>query len=169
MLELVQQQQEQFLRSDPTLLPIEVMAIPPKISKGENYKGLPYFVLDYPRHFGKDDHLAIRTMFWWGNFFSVTLHLSGSYKGAYQNKIETLLPVLKKEGFFICVGGDPWQHHFETDNYHSLDEMTDAEFKDCIRSKEFIKLAQRFALEEWDNAVEILLNSFRKMIQWLKD
>ncbi len=48
-----------------------------KISKGENYLGLPYAILDYPAIFKKEDVFAIRTMFWWGNFFSITLHVSG--------------------------------------------------------------------------------------------
>ncbi|HEY6901247.1 MAG TPA: hypothetical protein VI233_11410, partial [Puia sp.] len=60
----------------------------PKISKGENYKGLPYVMLDYPRLFGREDVLAIRTFFWWGHGFSVTLHLKGEYRQQY-------LPVLK--------------------------------------------------------------------------
>ena len=48
-----------------------------KISKGENYQGLPYVILDYPASFRKENIFAIRTFFWWGNFFSISLHLSG--------------------------------------------------------------------------------------------
>src|SRR5450755_2986522 len=55
----------------------EILETPPRISKGENYKGLPWVVLDYPRAFGRLDVLAVRTLFWWGNYFSVTLHLKG--------------------------------------------------------------------------------------------
>ncbi|RYG35601.1 MAG: hypothetical protein EOO01_31385, partial [Chitinophagaceae bacterium] len=44
----------------------------PKIARGENYEGLPYVMLDYPRLFGKENIFAFRTMFWWGNFISVT-------------------------------------------------------------------------------------------------
>ena len=98
------------------------MAIPPKISKGENYKGLPYLVLDYPRYFGKDDHFAIRSMFWWGNFFSITLHLSGIYKKMYENKIEASFTLLKEESFFIGISDDQWEHHFETSNYLPLEK-----------------------------------------------
>ena len=61
-----------------------------KISKGENM-GLPWVMLDYPRLFGQEDVLAIRTMFWWGHCFSVTLHLKGRYYGAY-------LPLLRERG-----------------------------------------------------------------------
>src|ERR1700744_546088 len=52
----------------------------PKISKGENYKGLPWVMLDYPRVFGREEVFAIRTMFWWGHGFSVTLHLKGKFQ-----------------------------------------------------------------------------------------
>ena len=45
----------------------------PKISKGENYLGLPYVILDYPRIANDDNLFFIRSMFWWGNFFSSTL------------------------------------------------------------------------------------------------
>src|ERR1700733_216708 len=59
----------------------------PKISKGENYKGLPYLILDYPRSFEKEDILAIRTLFWWGHFFSITLHVAGKNKLLFEEKI----------------------------------------------------------------------------------
>src|SRR5262245_43273102 len=52
-------------------LPQEAFVQSPKISKGEKYLGLPYVMLDYPRLFTKDDVFAIRTLFWWGNFFSI--------------------------------------------------------------------------------------------------
>src|SRR4051812_7539492 len=61
-------------------LPDNVRLSVPKIYKGENYLQLPYVIMDYPRCFDKEDIFAIRTMFWWGNFFSITLHLSGIYK-----------------------------------------------------------------------------------------
>src|SRR5438552_3801445 len=38
-----------------------------KISKGENYRLLPYVILDYPSFFWKEKIFAVRTMFWWGN------------------------------------------------------------------------------------------------------
>src|SRR5215468_1346228 len=48
-----------------------------KISKGENYLGLPFIMLDFPRFFSNTNMLAVRTMIWWGNFCSTTLLLSG--------------------------------------------------------------------------------------------
>ena len=59
----------------------------PKISKGENYNGFPYVIMDYPATFGKENIFALRTMFWWGNFISISLHLKGKYKEMYAAKI----------------------------------------------------------------------------------
>ena len=66
----LQLKQQHILNLHPGILPEEVTAIPAKISRGENYLGLPWLILDYPRLFGKEDQFAIRTMFWWGHFFS---------------------------------------------------------------------------------------------------
>jgi len=89
-----------------------ILQVPPRISKGENYKGLPWVVLDYPRCFGRDDVLAVRTLFWWGHYFSVTLHLKGSYKEMFLPVIRDHLPLLGAAGFFIGVsttnGGMSW-------------------------------------------------------------
>src|SRR6266511_3807431 len=63
--------QEDMLHKFRPFLPAETGMSPAKISKGENYKGLPYLILDHPRYFGKDNVFAIRTLFWWGHFFSV--------------------------------------------------------------------------------------------------
>ena len=70
----LQSRQHLILQGMLSLQP-EIVNSSPKISKGENYKGLPWLVLDYPRLFEKESFFAIRTLFWWGNFFSTTLHL----------------------------------------------------------------------------------------------
>lgn len=63
------QQSYQLQLQQVSSLPPEILASAPKISRGENYKGLPWLVLDYPRCFGQQDVFAMRTMFWWGPFF----------------------------------------------------------------------------------------------------
>jgi hypothetical protein len=68
-------------------LPPELVGANPKIHRGENYLGLPYVILDYPAFFSKSGVMALRSMFWWGHFFSVTLHLSGSYKIQFQDRL----------------------------------------------------------------------------------
>src|SRR5688572_10241258 len=108
----LQTKQHLVLQTVPNLQQ-ELVRSSPKISKGENYKGLPWLVLDYPRLFEKDSFCAIRTLFWWGNFFSTTLHLSGKYKAAYGEKIISSFEDLQQKEFCICINNDQWEHHFE--------------------------------------------------------
>lgn len=167
ILEQLQSDQQHFIHSFIKTLPAEVMKLPPKISKGENYQGLPYLVLDHPRYFEGQHHFAIRSMFWWGNFFSITLQLSGMYKKMYESKIEAAFPHLRKEDFFICISHNQWEHHFETNNYLPLHNMDTGLFKKYSGDKNFIKLAKMYPLEHWNNAGDMLLASFSAMIKWL--
>jgi len=72
----LQEEQKNELQLYKNKLPSRFFTASPKVSKGENYSGLPYVVLDYPRFFDESGFGAIRTMFWWGNFFSITLHMA---------------------------------------------------------------------------------------------
>lgn len=135
-----------------------------KISRGENYGGLPYLVLDFPRQFGLTDIFVIRTMFWWGHFFSVTLQLSGKYKDDCTDKIEDAYNLLVKRDFFIGVGDDPWQHHFEGDNYKPISECTEAEFKERCAQGEHLKIARHFKLWDVHFVGETLLDSWQFLV-----
>ena len=63
-LEELQLKQFDILKDYASQLPQEILKISPKISRGENYKGLPWLVLDNPRFFQHNNIFAIRTMFW---------------------------------------------------------------------------------------------------------
>ena len=144
----LQTQQQMILQRVPAL-PEELVNSSPKISKGENYKGLPWLVLDYPRLFDRESFLSIRTLFWWGNFFSTTLHLSGKYKVAFGVKVTGSFLYLQKQKFSVCVNNDQWQHHFEEDNYKPVAGMGINEFESLARQNSFIKLAKKIPLEQW--------------------
>ncbi len=47
----------------------------PKITKGENYLHMPYVVLDYPKIRDKHFPIVLRTLFWWGNYYSLNVIL----------------------------------------------------------------------------------------------
>jgi hypothetical protein len=150
-------------------LPAEVKGSSAKISKGENYLQLPYVMLDHPRCFDTSDVFAIRTMFWWGNFFSITLQLSGKYKAMFAERICISREALMQHGYFICINEDQWQHHFKEDNYREVKQLSGQEFEKIIREKEFIKLAVKFPLQEWKGLFESLEDSVDDIMKLLKD
>lgn len=161
LLENLQRLQQEYIQSHHKKLPAEVLVPSPKISKGENYKGLPYLILDHPRYFDKDNIFAIRTMFWWGNFFSITLHLSGQYKKKMEKKIFSSHILLVKNDFYICTQDNEWEHHFETDNYLPVSKVDKFVFKRQIQEKSFIKLAQKISLKHWNDVEEILISNYQ--------
>src|SRR6476469_7228211 len=109
--------------AESVLLPFSGSWKEPKISRGENYMGLPYLVLDYPRLFSKEDVFAIRTMFWWGNYFSITLHLKGSFCMFYLESILAKWPALSASGFRVNINSQEWNHAISEEHYGPVSEV----------------------------------------------
>lgn len=135
----------------------------PKISKGENYLGLPYVVLDYPRVSKGEDLFFIRSMFWWGQFFSSTLQLAGMYKKANVEKLSAAYHELALQQYYVGIQNDPWQHHFEESNYQKIEELSNHDFTTIIRQQPHIKIAARWPLTEWDAAANLLEQSWKTL------
>jgi hypothetical protein len=133
----------------------------PKISKGENYLGLPYVVLDYPRISHNNNLCFIRTMFWWGHFFSSTLQLSGIYKEQHINHIASSYNQFCTNNYFIGINTDPWQHHFEETNYRTIASFSAKEFETVLHEQPHIKIAAKWSLKEWNLAATSLLKSWK--------
>ena len=127
-----------------------------KISKGENYKNLPYMVLDYPTLFSKNSYFAYRTMFWWGNFFSATLHLEGIALNYYTSSIKKNINTLLQKDIYIGVGETPWQYHYEEDNYTLLNRN----HGDFITGNKFLKLSKKIELKKWNDVPNFSANFF---------
>ena len=167
MLGQISEHQQQVIENESNWLPDAVMQSTPKIAKGENYLQLPYMLLDYPRCFNDGNIFAVRTMFWWGNFFSITLHLSGSYKTMFQQKIIENLSAVKQQ-VFVCINENQWQHHFEADNYADTKKTGKNELQEMILEKQFIKLAIKFPLQSWDTIPSLIDKAFEELIKMLK-
>lgn len=142
-----------------------LFSIPPKISKGENYLGLPYVVLDYPRIAQANDLCFIRSLFWWGQFFSSTLQLSGNYKKRSLKKLSGSYRLLSQNHYFIGINADPWHHHFEETNFRKIDSITPEEFEQILQQQPHIKIAAKWPLEDWHIAATLLTESWKLLIR----
>ena len=140
-------------------LPGEVVAISPKIYKGENYRQLPYVMLDHPRFFSSAEAFAVRSLFWWGKHFSIHLLLGGKYKTAYQGKILEAIRSAPFRDWHIALTDDPWQHHFEEDNY-----VPAYKFSDENRSGEYLKLGKLLPLDNWAESEKFFKNAFGQIL-----
>ncbi|HEX6334428.1 MAG TPA: hypothetical protein VFZ78_09390 [Flavisolibacter sp.] len=157
-IELLAVLQEHMVQA--SLLPITLPSTSPKISRGENYRGLPYAILDYPRISHDNSICFIRTMFWWGHFFSSTLHLSGLYAQQAQDVLAVSYEPLRQREFFTGIGSDPWVHHFDGDHYVAMSDLTPGAFAGTLQG-EHIKLAAKWPLTLWEASLPQLLESWK--------
>ena len=147
----------------------------PKVSRGENYRGLPWVMLDYPRVFGRADVLAIRTFFLWGHGFSVTLHLKGVYQELYLPVIRSRRGELAAAGFHVGVSDDEWRHEHTAEVFRPLGgdgDFGDGEFGGSDASfgdGPFFKLSAAVGLDRWGEAPDLLMGLFGTLVGVLRE
>ncbi|MEO6404857.1 MAG: hypothetical protein ABIY51_03950 [Ferruginibacter sp.] len=155
MFSILSKKVQEAILSEKLQVPAELFHSVPKISRGENYRSFPYVMLDYPSIFKKEGVIALRTMFWWGHFFSVTLHVSGVFKTALAQKISTSIKRSSAE-LFICKNEEEWEHHFEPGNYSLIVSLPDNDLTKLIAEQPFIKIAVKYPISEWGNMIDNL-------------
>ncbi|MET0635906.1 MAG: hypothetical protein ABWZ25_07745 [Chitinophagaceae bacterium] len=158
MLTGIMADQTEWLFSRQLQLPAALASHSPKISRGENYHGLPWMMLDQPRIFGKPDTFAIRIFFWWGHFFSITLQLEGSYKTSYQHTLSHA--TLADRNYLVAVTGNRWLHHPADDHYRAVSLMNADSFTNHIKDHPFVKLTSVTPLSDWEQIREKMSEEF---------
>lgn len=116
-----------------------------KISRGENLKGLPYVVLDFPRLFEQENIFAFRTMFWWGNYFSFTLHLKGRALRQFKKNLLSNLAAQQPRDVLVYVGENEWEHDLAEQGYVSYKP----ELNVLLHKRDVMKLSRTIALGDF--------------------
>ena len=163
--EELQIKQQDILKKYSSQLPEEVLKISPKISRGENYKGLPWLVLDNPRYFQHNNIFAIRTMFWWGNFFSITLHISGNNKNNLLKNLTDNVSLLEKNDFYIYNGTKEWEHDIDPGSYKKLFTINKDELQKTFSANNFLKIAVKFTVESLETVEDKLLRNYELLVK----
>ena len=153
---------EQYVEEVKNNLPPDVIQKSPKISRGENYEGLPYVMLDYPRHFLQEDTFAIRTFFWWGNFFSSTILVKGIYKEQFAEGFINSHSFLAQNNFYICIADDEWDFRFDENNFKPVNKFSSEDWEQLIKQNSFIKLSAKIDLSKWNEMPDLLSGYFKK-------
>lgn len=147
-------------------LPAHALQRSAKISRGENYRGLPFLVLDYPRLLTKEDVFALRTFFWWGNFFSCTLHLQGHSLQTFRPSLLQNLNTAQAPDTFLCVNDTPWEYHFNPANYRPLSELKPHELEEILQ-KDFFKISRKLPLNQYQQLPSFAHENFSMYLQLL--
>jgi hypothetical protein len=142
-----------------------------KIFRGENYRLLPYIILDCPRVFTTATVFAFRSMFWWGNEFSFTLHIQGDALEYFRKKILENIFLLKDHNFFFCINSTPWQYSFDKANYKTLDDLIEHDqnsLNEYITGKKFLKLSRKIEISQYADVPRFGVETFKALMKMLQ-
>lgn len=129
-------------------LPPQVLATNCKYSRGENYQGAPYRVLDCPNLLDKDNQFAFRCVLLWGRGWGAHLLLGGPVADAIRRGIVHHLQYELHANCYLSRADTPWAMTAEEDQaVRSFDIEVD-EVDAINRSRSFLKLSRYWALEE---------------------
>ena len=132
-------------------------AVQPKISKGEQFQGLPYLMLDYPRAFSRTDTLAVRSFFWWGNYFSISLLLTGKPQQSLSGRLLEN-PVLGD--WYLDTAPTPWSHGWEMDPGRQLSAISGG---NGFTQKDFFKISKQVPLSQWQGMEPFFIKNFEQL------
>ena len=127
---------------------------------------MPWINLDYPGYFKQQYVFAIRYLFWWGNHFSVTLHLGGDYLKQYQSQLIGNIDGDKTDDLFWCVNTTPWHYDYSNENYCQIKNLTEEQIQDSL-SKNFVKVSVCFELSELENFKAAAVESAVRLLQFI--
>ena len=134
-----------------------------KISRGENYRGLPYLILDHPADFKINNIFACRTMFLWGEFFSATVHLQGYWLKEYRAWLKDIIDEIELSEVYISKGTSPWHYHYNEDNYALLTKQS---IEDAMNNA-FVKISKRIPLNNYPLIHEIAKEFYQPFLNRL--
>ena len=141
-----------------------------KIFRGENYKLFPYVLLDCPRMFNKLSVFSFRSMFWWGNEFTFTLHLQGKAWEHFKPVLIRNFDKLIDQQVFFCVNESPWQYHLGEENYLPLNNLKNFNHaNELLTKKNFVKLTRRLSISEYKNAIPLGKETLKLFLSLLQD
>jgi len=146
----------------------EVDAENGKIFRGENYRKLPYVVLDFPKLYSRESIFSFRTMFWWGNFYSLTLHLQGEALKKYLKIILENIDKTRNNNVFICINNTPWEYTYETNNYRLIDGIKRDELEEIINGRSFLKLSRKLNVSNDDSLFPFCVATMKLYLTILK-
>jgi hypothetical protein len=134
----------------------------PKISKGEAHEGLPFIVLDYPALFEKDNVLAFRSIFIWGEPIQITLLIKGRFVQQLAKQLSNYA-ANNQNKVFISMAESPWFHLQEKANWKKLDAE---KMNERLYQNQFIKLGVFCELNVWANFQQTALETINS---WLSE
>lgn len=121
-----------------------------KVSKGENFKGYPYIVLDCPRLFSTDTEVICRTIFRWGHGWSLHFTVQGKIFERVSSSLSGFSASLSND-WLLYTGENIWEQDVDSVLFVPTHSMSETALSLTIKQQNFYKIATQINLS---NAVE---------------
>lgn len=117
-----------------------------KVNKGNNHKGFPFQVMDFPASLGQEHAFSFRSVVWYANFFSFSLILKGKPKQVYA---EYLNQLTDKE-YILAWSDNIWESHIYQDQSLAITQDQLGKVTEVFEKKEAIKIIKSYSLNQID-------------------
>lgn len=135
-----------------------------KISRGENLKGMPYFVLDVPTLKSNHSYFSFRIIVWWGNYITINLLLSGEHLLHFKDTINSNLKEKNFSELLISIADDAWSHPIDEKDYLPATKWNSKE----KQIGDYFKATFRIPLEQMPNLEKVAESSCEVLLKLLK-
>ncbi len=136
-----------FIKESKLTLPSKLGKTPFKVNKGNNHKGYPFQVIDYPASLGQEHAFSFRSVIWYANFFSFSLILKGKPKENYQQNLRHLV----NKDFMLTTHENIWETHISEDMIMRIQEENLDEVLRVYAANESIKIFKSYNLNQIDD------------------
>jgi hypothetical protein len=142
---------------------VPMTALNGKITKGDNYNGFPYLLLDYPNYFAKDEIVSVRNLIWFGNDFHCTFHLRGKL---IHNVMHQLSRITSDE-VFICTAPEEWIHHIEAQHWTTVNKLSSS-LREQIETQGWLKLGVKLEIDKPETWTNALVEAYATWVQLIE-
>jgi hypothetical protein len=164
----VEQELKEEVSIRPYTYPTNVKTTNGKISKGENYKGLPFVILDYPAKFTKADMFAYRTMFYWGHFVSFTFHIQGDSLNFLMDR-QLMEYVQQFPELWFSVYETPWEYVYKDSVYQQVQNLSIEEMHQHVKEHGFVKVSHKIPVDAIEQTPQEALGFFKRFMTGLSE
>ncbi|OEK01308.1 hypothetical protein BFP97_07175 [Roseivirga sp. 4D4] len=147
-----------LLETNQYQLPSKIGKTPFKVSKGNNHKGFPFQVIDYPSSLGQTNVYSFRSVIWYANFFSFNLLLKGEPKLNYEDRLDHLVD----KGYTLSWNDDIWETEINVGQSLKIASETLDQVSSIYHSNESVKIFIAYNLNQIDDFERLGVESFKE-------
>lgn len=130
-----------------------------RVSQGDNYRGYPWMVLDYPARYSKEVIIAQRFFVLWGHALYFSWHLRGPLAVEIRKNFEKRWDYFGRLNYYLFRGTDEWEQRLDSEQFARVRGL---EIEQVLEGSGDFKAGIRLDLDEMNQLEEHALGFSRE-------